>query len=201
MKKTDPQGKGAVLDRSDESRASRAAQLASQAQTATDEELGVRLISMWLEEEAKERGIGPEQLGQFIQEAGPRLIPKIAAQETESVENVALEKALRLACNGRLADAGAMFRAHMFHSAQRQVDRKFAEKELRRLGQLSKTRAAGAASRAHSEEERAAWRAIAAEPDMARHSTRARANIIATRRGLEPGVAETIRKAIAKKSG
>lgn len=79
-----------------------------------NEKIGKYLIAARLGAEAESRGIQPNQIPK---ELAAQWLEKMAIQESDDVENIALEKALRLATTGYYERAGAILRAWILRGA------------------------------------------------------------------------------------
>jgi hypothetical protein len=159
-----------------------------------DERLGRTLLALSLEAEALAHGADPKQIPRDVAQ---RWVTQFAVQEASRVEDIPLEKARRLAALGSFTQAGAIFRAHMADRTLRVKDERDAAKACAHRAKLKENSKEGArVRRKYTEADRKQWRKLAAGDDLAGHSKRRRAELIALRLDLPVEAVETIRKAI-----
>lgn len=162
--------------------------------TINDVDLGQRLLAARLAAEAERQGIAPASIPAELAEAWVR---QLQTQEADAVVNIPLEKALNLAAKGEFEKAGRIFRAHMLDGAVRLKEQEIVATSRQRASQLKTNAGKGAAARQKfSQQDRAQWVQLAADPEWEKHSNRRRAELIAQKLGLDTASIETIRKAI-----
>ncbi|MFT3818333.1 MAG: hypothetical protein QM750_11975 [Rubrivivax sp.] len=167
---------------------------------SSDEDLGRLLITVRLSAEAEQHCRTPQEIMRWIELHGPAKIEAIGKQETDKVTDMPLEKALRLACNGEFARAGAIWRAYMLDMGKRMHEGKHAALHVaQQVKLLQSGMKGGEARRKYTDADREQWCELAAGADLAQHSTLRRAELIAARFGLPKSAVETIRRVIAQK--
>lgn len=92
-------------------------------QQETDEALGRWLVAAWVGHQADKAGISR---GALTPEWANRIIVATLADEVDSAEDAALDNAIRKACNGQYARAGAMLREIVEGGAKGLVVTKYA---------------------------------------------------------------------------
>jgi hypothetical protein len=89
----------------------------------SDEELGRWLFDTWCAYQAETHGVA---LDEASDEWVALIRTKTLEMDTDKVENVPLESAVRKAARGKFGEAGKMLRAHMLNSAHAQLAEKYA---------------------------------------------------------------------------
>lgn len=159
-----------------------------------DEELGWLFLEIQLRDAAWRSGYTLETVPPgFVLEAKRQMNFK----ETAFITSAGMEKVYRLVARNAFAEAGKLLRDFVVDRGVRLNEHDLAVESRQRSATLKVNASKGAAARQKfTDEERAQWKQLAANPEWQSHSKRRRAQLIAEKIGLDKAAVETIRKAI-----